>query len=103
VLSEPHRKPYSIKAEASDLLRSLIDNVVQSPAVDTPNGLKAELYNDLAAISQCLRKRCTQTKTLQRPIAGESMSVVAGVHSHLYRTIVHASRAARLLDAITRG
>jgi site-specific DNA recombinase len=44
----------SIKAEASDILRSLIDKVVLSPAADAPNGLRAELHGDLASIlSMC--------------------------------------------------
>lgn len=36
----------SIKAEASDPLRSLIDKVVLSPAADAPNGLKAERHGE---------------------------------------------------------
>jgi hypothetical protein len=59
-LSEIHRRKVadlgsqlnheSVKAEFAEILRSLIDRVVLTPATDAPNGLKAELYGDLASI-----------------------------------------------------
>ena len=40
----------SIKAEAGDVLRTLIDRVVLTPAADAPDGIEAQLHGDLVAI-----------------------------------------------------
>src|SRR5262249_22319917 len=40
----------SIKAEAGEILRSLIDRVVLTPAADAPDGLDAQLHGELAAV-----------------------------------------------------
>ena len=40
----------SIKAEAGEILRSLIDRVVLTPAADAPDGVDAQLHGDLAAL-----------------------------------------------------
>jgi hypothetical protein len=40
----------SIKAEAGEILRSLIDRVVLTPVADAPDGLDARLHGELAAV-----------------------------------------------------
>ena len=40
----------SIKAEAGEILRSLIDRVVLTPTADAPDGIDAQLHGDLAAV-----------------------------------------------------
>jgi len=40
----------SIKAEAGEVLRSLIDCVVLTPVTNVPDGIEAQLHGDLAAI-----------------------------------------------------
>ena len=39
----------SIKAEASNILRSLIDRVVLTPTADAPDGIEAQLYAALSS------------------------------------------------------
>lgn len=44
----------SSRTSPTDILRSLIDKLVLSPEADAPNGLKAELHSEIAAIlSMC--------------------------------------------------
>ena len=40
----------SIKAEAGEILRSLIDRVVLTPTAEAPDGIDAQLHGDLAAV-----------------------------------------------------
>jgi DNA invertase Pin-like site-specific DNA recombinase len=40
----------NIKAEAGEILRTLIDRVVLTPAADAPDGIDAKLHGDLAAV-----------------------------------------------------
>ena len=40
----------SIKAEAGEILRSLIDRVVLTPTADAPDGIDAQLHGDLATV-----------------------------------------------------
>ena len=68
----------SIKAEASDILRSLIDKVVLSPAADAPNGLKAELHGDLASILSMCESGSRKQKLSGAGAPESQLSVVAG-------------------------
>jgi hypothetical protein len=83
-----------IRAEASDALRALIERVVLTPDADAPDGLRAELYGDLAEImhlgetgpagsqrqadSNLHKKSPTRTG-----VPGGQLSVVAGARNHL--------------------
>ena len=67
----------SIKAEAGDLLRSLIDRVVLTPAADAPDGIDAQLHGDLAAVlalSDPEKQKLPAVGTV-----GSQLSVDAGV------------------------
>jgi site-specific DNA recombinase len=68
----------SIKAEASDILRSLIDKVVLSPAADAPNGLRAELHGDLASILSMCESGARKQKLSGVGAPESQLSVVAG-------------------------
>jgi site-specific DNA recombinase len=68
----------SIKAEASDILRSLIDKVVLSPAADAPNGLRAELHGDLASILSMCESGSHKQKLSGAGAPESQLSVVAG-------------------------
>src|SRR5215472_18931299 len=71
----------SIKVEAGEILRSLIDRVVLTPATDAPNGIDAQLYGDLAAV---LALSDPEKQKLPAVGAfGSQLSVVAGVRNHL--------------------
>lgn len=78
----------SIKAEASDLLRSLIDKVVLTPTVDAPNGLTAELHGDLAAILSVCNSGERKAKLPSGVALGSQLSVVAGARNQLCRTAI---------------
>ena len=76
----------SIKAEAGEILRSLIDRVVLMPATDAPDGIDAQLHGELAAV---LALSGAQNQKLPAAGAvGSQLSVVAGARNHLYRTAV---------------
>ena len=86
-----------IKLEASEILRTLIEKVVLTPDPSAPDGNAAELHGDLAEILSLasapgdLKRRVggAQTKNPHRTdVRGGVLSVVAGTHSHLYRTEV---------------
>jgi DNA invertase Pin-like site-specific DNA recombinase len=67
----------SIKAEAGEILRSLIDRVVLMPATDAPDGIDAQLHGDLAAVlalSDPEKQKLPAAGTV-----GSQLSVVAGV------------------------
>jgi site-specific DNA recombinase len=78
-----------IRAEASDALRALIERVVLTPDLDAPDGLRAELYGDLAEIlrlgetgldpSRCQTNGGLNNKKPPRAeVLGGQLSVVAG-------------------------
>ena len=76
----------SIKAEAGEILRSLIDRVVLTPTAEAPDGIDAQLHGDLAAVL-ALGDDASDKQKL--PAAGAvQLSVVAGARNHLYRTAV---------------
>jgi hypothetical protein len=76
----------SIKAEAADVLRSLIDRVVLTPAAEAPDGIDARLYGELAAVLAL--GNADEQKLPAAGAAGSQLSVVAGARNHLYRTAV---------------
>jgi site-specific DNA recombinase len=80
----------SIKAEAGDILRSLIDRVVLSPVANAPDGIEAQLHGDLAAILALSNDDGRKQKLPAEGAAGSLLSVVAGARNHLYRTKVSA-------------
>ena len=77
VLDSPDR------AEALDLIRSMIDRVVLTPRKNA-GGLEAHLHGDLAAILAA----CSEAQTVERPGAfrppGRQLSVVAGASDQRY-------------------
>jgi hypothetical protein len=78
----------SIKAEAGEILRSLIDRVVLTPAADAPDGIEAQLHGDLVAILALSNDDGRKQKLPAVGAAGSLLSVVAGTRNHLYRTAV---------------
>jgi site-specific DNA recombinase len=78
----------SIKAEAGEILRSLIDRVVLTPAANAPDGIDAQLHGDLAAILALTNADGRKQKLPADGMAGSLLSVVAGARNHLYRTAV---------------
>ena len=81
-----------IRAEASDALRALIDRVVLTPNADAPDGLRAELYGDLAEIlrlgeagpARSQRQADTSLHNKKPPgtgVLGGQLSVVAGARN----------------------
>jgi len=73
----------SIKAEASELLRSLIDRVVLTPAAGAPDGIEAQLHGDLAAILALSNGKGGKQKPPAKGLTGSQLSVVAGARNHL--------------------
>ena len=65
-----------IKAEAGDILRSLIDRVVLTPAAGAPDGIDAQLHGDLATVLALSDPE--QQKLPAAGAAGSQLSVVAG-------------------------
>jgi DNA invertase Pin-like site-specific DNA recombinase len=76
----------SIKAEAAEILRALIDRVVLIPTEAAPDGIDAQLYGELATV---LALSDPDKQKLPAAWAvGSQLSVVAGARNHLYRTAV---------------
>ncbi|MCZ8102043.1 MAG: hypothetical protein O9972_29620 [Burkholderiales bacterium] len=76
------------RAEAMELIRSMIERVEITPRADG-NGVDAVLHGDLAAILAACGAAGSKSKLPgagQRP--GSQLSVVAGTRNHLYRTSV---------------
>ena len=69
----------SIKAEAGDVLRTLIDRLVLTPAANAPDGIDAQLHGDLAAILALTNADGRKQKLPAVGVAGSLLSVVAGV------------------------
>ena len=73
----------SIKAEAGDILRSLIDRVVLTPVANAPDGIDAQLHGDLAGILALSNNAERKQKLPADGVAGSLLSVVAGTRNHL--------------------
>lgn len=69
----------SIKDEAGEILRSLIDRVVLTPAAEAPDGIEAQLHGDLAAILALSNNAERKQKLPADGAAGSLLSVVAGI------------------------
>ena len=83
----------TIKDEAGEILRRLIDRIVLTPEDGT---LKAELYGDLVEIL-ALCKPAEQNKKLPRTdVPGSQLSVVAGARNQLYLLLM-ASRIPKVV------
>ena len=71
-----------IKAEASEARRALIERIVLTPDRDAPQGLRVELYGDLAMIWRLgnaqPQPRHGNTKLPGTGVRGSQLSVVAG-------------------------
>ena len=87
----------SIKAEAGEILCSLIDLVVLTLAADAPDGIDAQLHGDLAAVlalSDPEKQKLPAVGTV-----GSQLSVVAGVsflrHAAIARQCPPLSRKAQ--------
>jgi hypothetical protein len=80
----------SIKAEAGEILRSLIDRVVLSPVVDAPDGIDAQLHGDLAAILALSNDGERKQKLPANGVAGSQLSVVAGERNQRYLQALRA-------------
>ena len=74
----------SIKTEASELLRSLIDTVVLTREAGAPSGLKAELHGDLASILSLCQSGARKEKLSGAGASESQLSVVAGERNQLY-------------------
>ena len=78
-----------IRAAASDALRALIERVVLTPDADAPDGLRVELYGDLAEIlrlgetGQTQLRRRANSGPPGTDVPGSQLSVVAGARNHL--------------------
>jgi hypothetical protein len=73
----------SIKAEAGDILRTLIDRVVLTPSTDASDGIEAQLHGDLVAILALSNDDRRKQKLPAVGVAGSLLSVVAG-HAATY-------------------
>jgi site-specific DNA recombinase len=83
-----------IKAEAAEIVRSQIERITLTPGED--GGLEVELYGDLARILQLCEAGPGKSERPGRGVPGRGLSVVAGAHNHLCRTIMAWHRAYRL-------
>jgi site-specific DNA recombinase len=83
----------AIRAEATDVLRSLIDRIELRPAGER-HGIAAVLYGDLAEILAVCTDPTGKKRLPESAASGSQLSVVAGARSHLYRTRVHYERKA---------
>ena len=84
----------TIRAEASDTLRGLIDRLVLTPDADAPDGLRVELYGDLAEImalgdtgigqgvERTARSGLRVKAAVGTSVLGGQMSLVAGTQNH---------------------
>jgi site-specific DNA recombinase len=77
-----------VRAEAAEILRSLIDRIVLRPRPEG-DGMAAELVGDLAAIlTMCGEAQNGKGPSRLSPGGPSQLSVVAGTRNHLYRTSV---------------
>ena len=76
----------SIKAEAGEILRSLIDRVVLTTTAEAPDGIDAQLHGDLAAVLALGDDASDKQKLPAAGAVGSQLSVVAG-----YRFLRHAA------------
>jgi hypothetical protein len=73
----------SIKAEAGEIIRSLIDRIVLTPAAAAPGGLDAQLHGDLVAVLELSSENPDKQKLPGLGGPGSQLSVVAGERNHL--------------------
>jgi len=66
----------SIKAEAAEILRSLVDRIVLTPTADAMDGIEAQLHGDLAAVLALSAP--DKQKLPAAGAVGSQLSVVAG-------------------------
>jgi hypothetical protein len=82
-LEEALNEP-AVRAEAADILRSLIDRIVLRPLTEG-DGLAAELVGDLAAIlTMCAESQKGKSPSRLSPEGPSQLSVVAGTRNCLY-------------------
>jgi site-specific DNA recombinase len=67
----------SIKAEAAEILRSLIDRIVLTPVAGASDGIDAQLHGDLAAVLALGDESPDKQKLPAVGMAGSQLSVVA--------------------------
>jgi hypothetical protein len=79
-----------IKAEATEIIRGLIDKIVLTPE---SAGIKAELHGDLAEILALCEAADPKQERPSPDGPGRQLSVVAGARNHLYRTWLVWARA----------
>ncbi|CEF48494.1 unnamed protein product [uncultured bacterium] len=73
----------SIKAEAGEILRSLIDRVVLTPTAEAPDGIDAQLHGDLAAVLALGDDTSDKQKLPAAGAVGSQLSVVAGARKRV--------------------
>jgi DNA invertase Pin-like site-specific DNA recombinase len=83
-----------IRAEAADVLRSLIDRIELRPG-EKGLPIAATLHGDLAQILALCDDPGRKQKLPKAKASGSQPSVVAGARNHLYRTRLHYTREAR--------
>ena len=72
----------SIKAEAGEILRSLIARVLLTPTAEAPDGIDAQLHGDLAAVLGLSDP--DKQKLPAAGAVGSQLSVVAGERNQRY-------------------
>jgi DNA invertase Pin-like site-specific DNA recombinase len=70
----------AVKAEASEIIRGLVDKVVLSPSPDE-TGVRAELYGDICAIHELCESKPLNKKLPGTNVPGSQFSVVAGARN----------------------
>ncbi|EME71112.1 Resolvase domain-containing protein [Paramagnetospirillum caucaseum] len=73
-----------IKAEATEMIRQLIDKVVMIPDADAPNGMRMELHGALAEILALGSGGRPKSKLPDLCGPGSQLSVVAGAGNQRY-------------------
>jgi site-specific DNA recombinase len=82
-----------IKAEAAEIVRSQIERITLTPNAE--DGLDVHLYGDLARILQLCEAGERKSERPGTGVPGRELSVVAGAHNHLCRTIMVWSQSYR--------
>jgi len=74
-------------AVPTEILRSLTDRVVLTPAAGAPDGINAQLHGDLAAILALSDGKGRKQKLPAKGSTGSQLSLVAGEGNHRQLTL----------------
>ena len=84
----------AIRAEATEMLRSLIDRIELRPR-GNGQSIAAALHGELAQILALCNESGRKQKLPKAGASGSQLSVVAGTRNHLYRTLFLYPRGPR--------